>query len=231
MLNQIKKIFVSSFFIFTGFCVQAGVIYDTDITGADLTGLQVTANFTNGNSETLLWQEISRTLGNTGNTIVDHEGFSGGVTGAGWGLSQQGFTTGDFDVNGLYGVWRFFDSTNTVSSFELDALNTGIVFDTVFLTDLSQDINGSAQGRPFFAFNNFQLFSGATAQYSNPIDNELYSRTTVSLTNAGSEFSFWLDTDRAINVNEPSLFVVFTLLCLLMLSRRFINVKSVNEYK
>lgn len=231
MTKIVKKLILSVFLITFCRSALAGVIYNTDLTGADLSGLQVTANFINGASETLLWQTFFTNLGDSGNDIADHEGFSGGVIGGGWGLSQQGYTLGDFDGQNIFGAWSFFDQTNSVSSFVLDVVDTGLVFDTVFLSSLSDDINGSAQGRPFFAFHNNQLFSGANAQYTNAIDNELFKTTTISLTDIGAEFSFWLDLDKAIDVPEPPVVFIFISALVYLVRKKIISITSFNNNK
>lgn len=178
---------------------QAGLVYNNLVTGADMAGIEVTATLTGGLTETFLWSADPEVLGSTGNAIIDHEGFSGGVSsGTGWSLSQQGYTLGNSDAGTPYGVWSFTDTSGTVESITINTGDTGIVFDTVTIDSLAEDTNGSGQGRGVFAFTDFAndvIFTDLTASYSDNVVQELYKTLTLDLDVAGTEFSFWADTD------------------------------------
>ncbi|MBC7940522.1 MAG: PEP-CTERM sorting domain-containing protein [Chitinophagaceae bacterium] len=148
--------------------------------GAMMTGLSVTATFTSGFSQTLLWAPTGLT--------------SGGVTGAGWGLSLGGdsFTT----------PWAFsiIPGNLQLATLVLDGTNALTVLDT---TDPSFGTPDSAQGRDFELLD-ATLNAAATATYSNvvsvggnPFVGDLYQIVTVTFGTAGprTNFQFRQDTD------------------------------------
>lgn len=202
---MLKKWTLGIILLSTSLFSQAAVIYQTDITGADMAGIEVTVNFASGGSETQLWSVISTALGTTGNTIIDHEGFSGGVTGTGWSLTQSGFTLGEVDAGTFYGLWDFQNADDNVTSFVIDTNDTGVVFDTDFIALGGVDTNGSAQGRAF------DTAASATGLYSDPVFEELYNILTIDLAVAGTDFTFMADTDLATEVPEPSTLFTFAL--------------------
>lgn len=207
---MLKKLMVGAVLLSASLSSQAGII--SSITGADMTGISVTATFADFTSETLLWNPISTTLGTSGNNIIDHEGFSGGVFGTDWSLIQQGYTLGEYDGSNTYGAWSFTDnktSGSEITSIVIDASNTGIIFDTEFISDLSLDTNGSSQGRAvtgiLATIDNSALFTGS---YSNNYQEELFSTLTIDFISPGTSFQFLADTDVA-TVSEPATALVF----------------------
>jgi len=211
---MLKKLLLGTVLLSTSLLSQAG--YIKDITGADMSGLQITATFANSDTETFSWSTLTENLGtvNTGNAIqdniVNHEGFTGGVFGTDWSLTQQGYTLADFDGPTVYGAWSFTDNrtTNAITSLEINGVSAGIVFDTIFLTDLSLDTNGSGQGRPFFAYTGVTQYAGASATYDNNVEEELFSKLTIDLASPGTSFNFIADTDK-VSVSEPATALVF----------------------
>jgi len=191
-----KKLLVGAVLFSTSLYSNAGII--NSITGADMAGIQVTATFADTTSETFLWNTLSTTLGTSGNDIVDHEGFSGGVFGTDWSLTQQGYSLGNFNAGNIYGAWTFDDNrgANEITSIAIDANGTGIMFDTEFISDLAEDTNGSGQGRPVFAFIDEDVYTGFAASYSNNIQQELYSSLMLDLTAPGTSFKFLVDPDK-----------------------------------
>ncbi|MFT4746483.1 MAG: hypothetical protein ACI8XG_000556 [Congregibacter sp.] len=171
---------------------QAAVLkFDTSITGVDMAGIKVTATFNDQSSETYTWASISDALGTSGNNIVDHEGFSGGVTGTNWSLTQQGFTLGNVNAGNIYGAWNFTDSrTNFVTNLKIDTTDTDIMFDTATYDFIEQDTNGSGQGRSFLSEP-----SGITSEYTDNVQQELYKILEISGLD-GTNFRFLADTDK-----------------------------------
>jgi hypothetical protein len=189
---MLNKILLGTLFITASGMANAGLVFNNDITGADMAGIEVTVGFTGGGFESSFWSVYSTDLGTSGNNVIDHEGFSGGATGTGWSLSQSGFTLGNIGLDStVYGLWSFADSSNTVSTITINTGSTGIVFDTQTLNDLSEDTNGSGQGKAFVTGTPAEV----TATYSDPELQELYNTLTLDLTTAGTEFEFLADTD------------------------------------
>ena len=189
---MLNKILLGTLLITTSGIANAGFVFNNDITGADMAGIEVTVDFTDGGYESTFWSVLSTDLGTTGNDIIDHQGFSGGVSGTGWSLSQSGYTLGNIGPdNTIYGMWNFEDDTNTINKITINTGDTGILFDTKTLTNLSEDTNGSGQGRAF----DTGTPSEVTATYSDPVFQELSKTLTIELTTAGTEIQFLADTD------------------------------------
>jgi PEP-CTERM motif len=162
-------------------------------TGAMMSGLSVTANFVGGFSQTLLWAT----------TGVN----SGGVSGAGWGLSLDGDT---FSAN-----WNFVFAAGTslqLQSLVLDGTNALTVLDT---TNPSPGTSDSANGADFTIVSDATLDGQAVATYSSVVAitpagpvTDLFQVLTVSFGNGGprTDFSFRQDTDNdsRFTVPEPS---------------------------
>lgn len=192
--------------------------YETLITGADMTGLKVTLN-TSGGSETLDWAMLTNTLDTvtaTGLTpeqvnIVASEGLSGGVSGSDWSLVQQGLTGGDFDFPSIYGLWTFvYTGADVLESLVLDTFGTDLVFDTQLTSAFAP--NNSGVGREFTAFNATLdgLSSGFSATYLDQIaSDELFGKVEITFAQTAPVYAFWIDVDKAVDVSEPSMLLVF----------------------
>ncbi|MBL4753672.1 MAG: PEP-CTERM sorting domain-containing protein [Flavobacteriales bacterium] len=183
------------------------------VTGADMAGIQVTATFDGGFTETLVW-------GVTGSdaSVANSEGFSGGVTGAGWSLVQQGNTFGDVTPTGqLLGLWtlsNFSTSDLDLLTLTIDALAGGIVFDNVFGVE---ETVGSSVGRPFTPD---QL--GVTAVYGDIYSSpDLWGNLTLAFSDfdSGSTLRFFADTDAVVPVPGSLSLLVIGMLGLIV-SRR-----------
>jgi hypothetical protein len=202
---MLKKWMFGLLLLSTSLVSQAGVIaYENTITGLDMVGINVTATFGNGTKESFLWEAIGTTLNPGSNSVIQAEGLSGGVAGTGWSLQQQGFTLGNYNDGTIYGAWTFADTSdgantaNSVTSVTIDTGDTGVVFDTVTLNDLSQDNNGSGQGKGLVAFDiaDFDVvIDPGVTNYGDLIFNELANALTLDVETMGPEFSFWADTD------------------------------------
>jgi hypothetical protein len=189
--EMLKKLTMVSLIMFGCVNARAGVLkFDTSITGADMVGINITATFDDNTTETVIWESISTNLGNSGNNIVDYEGYKGGVTGAGWSLTQQGFTLGNFGGGNSYGAWSFTDDNANITGLKIDTTNTDIMFDTATFNSILQDTNGSGQGRSFITDQ-----AGVTGSYSVNVQQELYKILELSgLT--GENFNYFADTDK-----------------------------------
>lgn len=158
--------------------------------GAMMSGLEVTATFSNGLSQTLAW-------GTTG-------ALSGGVTGAGWGLSLNGDSFGT--------PWEFTIDANAnlgqLVQLILDGSNALTILDATLPSPGTTD---SAQGMDF----NFFLGCGncdATATYSEIVGvgaaapvNDLFQRLVVDFTSGTgprADWSFVQDTDNDSRFNR-----------------------------
>lgn len=188
----------------TGGAQAAAIVKDASITsnipgltgfsttGAMMTGLAVTANFSGGFSQTLLW-------GTTGLN-------SGGVSGTGWDLSVNGDT--------FTSLWNFNFGANRgqLLSLVLDGTNALTVLDT---TNPSTGTPGSSSGLDL-VMSNAGLDAVTTGTYSSVVAitpaaalGDLFQVLTISF-NAGAgprtNFTFMQDTDndsRFGRVPEP----------------------------
>jgi hypothetical protein len=162
--------------------------------GAMMNGLSVTASFSNGFSQTLLWSATGAT--------------SGGVSGTGWGLSLDGDT--------FSAPWNFVFAPGTtalqLTSLVLDATNALTILDT---TNPSPGTDDSAQGADFQIIGDATLDGLTTATYSSVVGvspaapvGDLFQVLTVTFAQGQgprTNFSFRQDTDNdARLLPEPS---------------------------
>jgi hypothetical protein len=223
--------------------------YDTLITGADMTGLKVTLT-TSAGSEVLNWAMIYDgllTLSDLGPTTIDpatgnpyteaqknimaSNGLTGGVSGSinsplsgsNWSLTQQGFTGGDVSGKNYYGLWTFiYTGSDALESLVLDTLGTDLVFDTQLVSTFSP--NNSDSGRGFTAFNStFDNYAtGVSATYSDQVANdELYGKVEIDFEQKFHVLNFWLDVDKAVEVPEPSMLLLFISGLALVVRRKY----------
>lgn len=184
---------ILSLFIWTNPVYSSVII--SDVTGADMVGIEVTANFAGGGSETVTWLSTS-----SDNSIPFDEGYAGGVVGSGWSLSQQGNTFGDITPGGqLLGLWTLTNNSGSaLSTLVIDALVADFAFDTI---DSVEGTLGSNVGRPFVTG-----FAGAFGTYSDLFSSpDLYGTLTLDWgqTNfaSGNSMTFMADTD---SIPEPA---------------------------
>ena len=159
-------------------------------TGAQMTGLKVTATFSSGFTQTLDWATTGAT--------------SGGVTGTNWGLSlaNDSFTT----------AWVFTLTPGTFGSLlsmVLDGTDALTVFDT---TNPSFGTPDSAQGMDFDIVGNAALNAASIATYTkvvavspNGFVGDLYQtlRVTFGPNGTTTGFSFMQDTDNDARFGTP----------------------------
>ena len=158
-------------------------------TGAEMGGLSVTANFSGGFSQTLSWAPTGAN--------------SGGVSGTGWGLSQNGDT--------FAGLWTFSISNQNLgqlTSFILSGNPALTVFDTASPAPGTPD---SANGADF-GITDATLNGNATATYSdvvavipNVFVGDIFHVLTVTFatgTGPRTDFQFRQDTDNDIRITQ-----------------------------
>lgn len=216
----------------TSFSQAAPITFSTiNVTGADMAGLEVIASFQGGGSESFIWSVLSTTLGSSGNDIIDHEGFSGGVSGTGWSLTQQGYSLGEIDSGNIYGAWSFIDNSLAgISQLQINTNGSGIYFDTVTFGDISEDLNGSGQGRPVIGFIGNTEYTDFSFSYGDHLIDEIYGSLTLTFGSPGTSFQFLADTDAA-NVPEPAALFLFGsgLLGLGISRKKSLRVSTVRE--
>ena len=176
----------------------AGVA-DFFTTGALMSGMAVTASFSNGLTETIAW--------------VTTGAGAGSATGIGWSLAESGDT--------FVSAWTFTfldDGLGMLESLSLDGTPGLTLFDRI---EPSFGTEGSAQGSDF-------IFSGppefdVTVTYARPIGiggdlpvGDLFHVMTIDFGEFGprtGSFSFLQDTDNdaARQVPEPALLGLFGL--------------------
>jgi hypothetical protein len=165
-------------------------------TGAMMSGLSVRAVFSGGLDQTLLWSTTGAS--------------SGGVSGAGWGVSVDGDT---FAAN----IWDFTINPNanlgTLVRLVIDGSNALTVLDT---TNPSPGTTDSASGRDF-GIDDAGFDAVAIATYSNvvsvgasPFVSDLFQTLTVTFATGASgprssfRFSQDTDNDARFGVPEPT---------------------------
>jgi hypothetical protein len=184
------------------------------ITGADMSGMDITANFEDGHSETLEWSVIS-----TDAAVLYGEGYKGGVSSSSFSLTQQGYTYGNFVAGQPLGLWTLTNTYDSdLLSLVIDAMAGSIVFDTIEIAEVTP---GSDLGRSF----SHSDTDGVVVQevygdsYNAP---DLWGSMTLYFADFEEHdtLDFLADTDK-IDVPEPST----TALMLLGLAGLFVNRK------
>ncbi|MCW5557497.1 MAG: hypothetical protein KIT22_06680 [Verrucomicrobiae bacterium] len=155
----------------------AGALTGYQTFGNQMDGMVVTAFFTSGKSESLIWTATGAS--------------SGGVTGADWSLNENGDTFG--------APWNLnFSSTVSVDRLVIDAIPGHTVFDT----GAGGDTPGSAGGWAFTILNGNPTPWTATYKNSVSLNNvfygDLYGLLDIEFANGFSgSFSWVSDTDSA----------------------------------
>lgn len=171
----------------TSFLLLAGATIPTQATtvltgfttsGDMMAGIQVTASFVDGSSETATWQATNTN--------------SGGVFGNGWSLSESG--------NSFNQPWTFSNTGIGITSLVIDAIPGNTVFDNIPVEEITP---GSADG---WAFQTLSGLSPTSSIYSDVIDisqGDLYGKLSLYWTDpfTGS-MTFRADTDSG-SPNNP----------------------------
>ncbi|MFC3093315.1 hypothetical protein DRW07_03715 [Alteromonas sediminis] len=196
----------------TSFSSQAAyIVSDNVVTGDEMAGIQVSAYIDDVLFETFTWQAINTVPGTSGNEYDDAEELSGGVSGTGWSLEQEGFTLGECspctpEGATIYGAWSFFQEGANINKLVISTVSTSGDLLAVFDNETAGpvlDTLGSGTGRGFFLLpgSDFKV----AASYNDQVEGELFSSLTLEFaSNAG--FSFWADTDLVEKVSAPHVF-------------------------
>ena len=203
---MLKKLLIGSVLLSTSLFSQAGIISVID--GADMAGMQVTATFSDGSTDTQMWSA----------TGID----SGAASAADWSLSLSGETFGDVVSPGTFiGAWTLENMSTAfgIVGLEIDGAIADIYFDIV---DTTIETVGSGVGREFVADT-----SDVTASYSNLLSApDLFGTLNIdwdaaSMLSAGNAMQFFTDTDKT-TVSEPvkSLMFLSGLVALVTLRRK-----------
>ena len=184
--------------VFFGSSANAAIV--DIITGADMGGIEVTAFFDGGSSETVVWVTTG-----TDASIPGGEGFSGEAAGTGWTLAQQGFTLGNLETGSVLGAWTLSnDSALDIERVVIDALAGNIVFDAIGLQtrDTNEYTPGSNVGRGFQSERGV-AFDALVASYGDVYSPpDLFGSLTIDFTaantvlGAGDSLRYVSDTDK-----------------------------------
>lgn len=175
---------------------QASADYISTVTGADMTGMEVTVTFSDMSTETVTWSSILMD-----DTVAYLEGYIGGVTGSSWTLTQQGDSISETPTGIAYvlGAWTFtYDGTASgIESVYIDAWAGDVVFDT---EEGDASANGSDAGREFVASESYVV-----GTFDTNIEDELYGGLLLTgdsgaLLDTAGTFQFVVDTDIAVPV-------------------------------
>jgi hypothetical protein len=213
--KMFKKWTLGAVLLSTSLFSQAGFI-TKDVTGAEMAGMEITAFFEGGGSDTQTWSALSAT--------------KGGVETSDWSLTLDGDTFGQRDGAIYYGLWtlsNLLDNSNIIG-LTINSAIANIYFDTIEGYDPLRPVvgagdhtAGSGAGRTFAStdlINTSALFSNV---YSGP---DLFGTMEITWNNgfslaANQQYSFMTDTDK-VNVPEPSTMFTFALGLMALVSMR-----------
>lgn len=150
------------------------------VTGADMAGIEVTAVFPGGLVDVITWQTLATDAG-----VPDLEGFSGGASGRGWELTQQGDTISENLPSGPGGIWTLNLIRPNIASLMINLMGD-FVFDTEFG---NASANGSGAGRKFASSVPMNFSFGGLVQ------DELYTTLTFLNLRQGT-YQFVIDIDK-----------------------------------
>jgi hypothetical protein len=201
----------------------AFIVSQSSISGADMSGMEVTATFEDGSSETALWVTTSDTLGTSGAILIDQEGLAGGAFGSSWSLTLAGFTLPNIgdgiagDLGVVYGDWLLENQGSGIASFSINGMMAGVAFDIIAPDEVTP---GSETGAAFDS-----LLGGIEGSYANQVDpafGDLFWQLDVALEDVvgqGDIFQFSADTDLLTEVSTPATIGIF-LGALVLFARR-----------
>ena len=193
---MMKKWMLGIALLSTSLFTQATLI-NSEVNSIDMVGIEVTAIFAGGGTDTQTWSALP-TISST----------TGGVVTNGWSLTLDGNTFGDFDgsTNTFFGVWTLSNLglSDDIIGLTVNAGIANIVFDIE--SGPLGSTPGSEAGRPFAALSAVASFS---APYSNSDLFGIMDVTGFTLA-AGESLGFQTDTDK-IEVPEPSTLFTFAL--------------------
>lgn len=192
---MLKKWMLGMILLSTSLFTQATLI-NSDVSSADMAGIEITAFFGDGTQDTQVWSAFSSTLG--------------GVSTSTWSLMLDGNTFGDFDgsTGTFYGLWTLSNLSVSDGIVGL-TVNAGIAdFYFDILPGTATSTPGSEAGRPFAA-NDSAAVASFSDVYSSPDLFGIMDITGFNL-DVSEQLLFLTDTDRA-EVPEPSTMFTFAL--------------------
>lgn len=203
---MMKKWMLGVALLSTSLFSQASII--SDINGADMAGISVTAYFADGSSDTQIWSALSPT--------------DGGVVTSDWSLTLDGQTFGEYDDHGdtdpttgtFYGLWELNNllSSEPIVSITIDAAVAGVYFDIIEGYNPAAPVIGSGDHTPGSDVGMpFDSADGLTAVFSDLYSApDLWGTLDVSGFSLGIDEStvFLTDTDK---IPEPSTMFTFAL--------------------
>lgn len=147
-------------------------------TGEMMAGIQVTASFLDGTSQSVVWTATGQG--------------SGGAYGSGWSLTETG--------NSFNSPWTLTNTGIGITSLVIDAIPGNTVFDNVKTVEITP---GSADG---WSYQTLSGGSPTSSAYSNPIDisqGDLFGSLSLYWTNGfAGKMLFRADTDSG-SANDP----------------------------
>lgn len=149
--------------------------------GNDMAGIEVTADFLSGESETATW------------SVTGSE--AGGAFGTDWSVTQSGET--------FFDPWTFSNSGQSIAFLEIKAIPGNTAFDTIYSIEEPPNTPGSALGIPFTVLTGPPPDSFA---YSDEIDiseGDLFGTLSVNYNNGFTgTITYRADTDNGTQ-NDP----------------------------
>ena len=201
---MLKKWILGMILLSTSLFTQATLI-NSNVTSADMAGIEITAVFGDGSQDTQVWSVFSSTLG--------------GVSTSSWSLMLDGNTFGDFDssTGTFYGLW-VLENLSVADGIVGLTVNAGIAdFYFDILPGTATSTQGSEAGRPFDsnAGSDIATFSDF---YSSP---DLFGIMEIAgfTLDVSEQLQFLTDTDRA-EIPEPSTMFTFALGLIALISLR-----------
>lgn len=150
---------------------QATTLVGFSTTGEMMAGIEVTASFLDGTSQSVVWTATGKG--------------SGGAFGNGWSLTESG--------NSFNSPWTLSNTGIGITSLVIDAIPGNAVFDNVKIKEITP---GSADG---WSYQTLSGASPTFSAYSNPIDiseGDLFGSLSLYWTNGFSgTMQFRADTD------------------------------------
>jgi PKD domain len=174
--NRFTQLLGTSFMLLAGATIpaQATVLTGFTTTGSMMAGMQVTASFTDGSSESVIWSAANAD--------------SGGVFGNGWSLTESG--------NSFNQPWTLTNTGLGITSLVIDAIPGNTVFDIYPYGDKLPQTDGSADGWGFETINGQ---SPTSSSYSDVIDisaGDLFGKLSLYWTEGFTGLmNFRADTD------------------------------------
>ena len=192
---MLKKWMLGMTLLSTSLFAQATLI-NSNVTSADMAGIEITATFGDGSQDTQVWSAFSSTLG--------------GVSTSSWSLMLDGNTFGDFDssTGTFYGLW-VLENLSVDDGIVGLTVNAGIAdFYFDILPGTATSTPGSEAGRPFDSSAGSDIASFSDV-YSSP---DLFGIMELAGFNldVSEQLQFLTDTDRA-EIPEPSTMFTFAL--------------------